>query len=153
MSEPETKKSSKLLYRRPYWNLWSIVIYVFLGWHAAYAWVWEGMASKVFQLGDDATVALLTGGFGVIGYLVGMAAKFTQSGPVQGSALMPNLLFCMGAATVMLLEIVALAAFGISMGIELKGVVIGMILASLFGILQSMLAVGGNLIEESGTEE
>ena len=138
-----------MFYRRPYWNVWSISLMVFAIWNALYVWVFDGVKDQSFLLGDDATVALVTGGFGLIGLWLGQAQKFASGGPVQGRSLMPNLLFCMGIATVVTLEIVGMAAYAVSHGmIDLKGVIIGTILASVFGVCNMMLGLGTGLVEE-----
>ena len=140
----------ELLYRRPYWNVWSILVMVFVVWHATYAWVFDGVRDGAFLLGDDATVALITGAGGLAGLLIGIGQKFGANGPVQGRSLMPNLLFCMGLATIIALEVIGLAAFAVAAElIDLKGVVIGTILALVFGLISSMVGVAAGLVEEA----
>ena len=136
--------------RKPYLNLWIILGLVFLIWHATYAWIFAGVEDGALHLGDDATVALLTGVFTLVGALITVGNKFVPSTPSTDRPIYPNLLFCAGIATIMTLEVVALAARAFTLGqIDLKGVVIGMVLSGIFGVMGALVGLGSSLVEET----
>ena len=138
-----------LLYRRPYWNVWAISMMAFVVWHAVYAWVFDGVRDQTMLFGDDASVAAVTGGLGFAGLLLGMGQRFASGAVVAGRALMPNLLFCVGIATIVALEIVTLAAYAFANGyVDLKGVVIGTVIAGIFTIINVMMGLATGLVEE-----
>ena len=142
-----------MLYRRPYWNNWWILLMVFLIWHALYTWILNGIIDGKFMFGDDASTALLTGAFSIAGLMLAQARKFVPDQPIQGRALMPNLLCYVSAATVVVLEVIGMGVTAIALdAIDLKGVAIGMVIASSFGFATTMLGIGTSLVEEDSTD-
>ena len=140
------------LYRKPYWNFLLTLAMMFVGWHALYIWVYTGLMNEQFLLGDDASVALLTGFFGVAGLLLGASKTLAEGGnegPVKGRGLLPNYLFVMGLVTIMTAEVITMSSHAFYHGfIDLKGVVIGMVIGGVFGILMNMVTTAVLLIKD-----
>jgi len=143
----------QIFHRKPEFNAWIILGLVTVAWFGIDAWIISEMEAGKFLLGDDATTAHLTGTFMLAGMLMGMAGKLVRGSANVNALLMPNLLFVVGGVVLYIYQVIQLVVIGMSLGIELKAVVVGLVLSSLFSLLGGLVTVAAQLMERLSTQE
>lgn len=143
----------QIFHRRPELNAWIILGLITVAWFGIDAWVVSEMAAKTFVLGDDATTAHLTGTFMLAGILMGMAGKLVRGSTNVNALLMPNLLFVVGGVILYIYQVVQFVVLGMSLGIELKAIVVGLVLSSIYTLLGGLAAVAAQLMERLSVQE
>lgn len=142
-----------LLHRWPFVNAWAISLGVFGLWHILYAWLYNAIMSEggTANLGDDLSMAIIVGAFGIVGTLLGLAQKFVVR--VEGTRILPNLLWFVGWGLFITAEVMWLVSDAYMAGkIEMKAVVIGFAVAGFFAIMQTALSLVAGLIKEKDDE-